>query len=289
MLAETASNLSLFFGRFHAVVLHCPIGFIVALLLLEIYIFFKPSKELIRLTKYLLGACALSTALAAYLGILLARDGGYDTNTLELHRWTGISVGVLTITANLTHIKIFRESGKFIFRSAYKFNLVALVSIMTFAGHYGGNLTHGSQYLIEYAPETIKKFISEKSTKIPEVEDSKKTIAGNTPDEIFIRDIKPIFKNKCEKCHNGDKMKGDYRLDDLENTLIAGESEEDPIVPGYPFDSNLVRLIFLDPEDEEAMPPSGKASLTNEELVKITQWVRDPSNFVGVEIAKDDL
>ena len=84
-------------------------------------------------------------------------------------------------------------------------------------------------------------------------------------------------------------MKGDYRLDDLENTLIAGESEEHPIVPGYPFDSNLVRLIFLDPEDEEAMPPSGKASLTNEELVKITQWVRDPSNFLGVEIAKDEL
>jgi len=81
-----------FFGRLHPLILHAPIGLLIALVVLELVAIRRrtPLASHTRLT--LAWLVALSAALAAGTGFVLHLEGGYNESVVDLHKWLGIGV-----------------------------------------------------------------------------------------------------------------------------------------------------------------------------------------------------
>lgn len=89
----------------------------------------------------------------------------------------------------------------------------------------------------------------------------------------FKRDISPIFKAKCTKCHGTLVKQKKLSLKSLKAVLKGGESGA-VIVPGKPRASLLVTQLSLPAKDPKRMPPvAEKAQLTAAEKKLIASWV----------------
>jgi hypothetical protein len=86
----------------------------------------------------------------------------------------------------------------------------------------------------------------------------------------FARDIEPIFKATCLKCHGAEKPKGQFRIDSKPHALKGGISGT-AIVPGKGAASNLVKLLLLDDPDERM--PRKTAALPKEKIDLIRRWI----------------
>jgi hypothetical protein len=86
--------------------------------------------------------------------------------------------------------------------------------------------------------------------------------------EFFEKNVRPLLVERCQKCHNGAKQKGDLRLDVYENVLNGGGSGP-AVVPGKPEESLLVEAINYDGFVQ--MPP--KSKLGDAEIATLTRWV----------------
>lgn len=279
-------QLGRFLAPFHSVVLHYPIGFVTMAVILEIYSRFRPSPELRRVIALVMGLAAVSCVVAAAFGILRAQGGGYDDKTVEVHRWTGIAVTALTIVGWIVHQRVLRDLTRAGVLKLYRVLIAADLVILIVAGHEGGNLTHGSNYLFEGAPAMVKfaKDIMEEATDSPPVE-----IPVEESKRGFVEKIRPILEAKCLKCHGPEKMKSNYRLDVGEIALNGGESGKTAIKPGDAFQSNLARVILLPKDHDDVMPPSGKGLLTTEEIVTIINWIQEGAPFADFGVlAKTD-
>ncbi|MSU77801.1 MAG: DUF1553 domain-containing protein [Gemmataceae bacterium] len=90
-------------------------------------------------------------------------------------------------------------------------------------------------------------------------------------------EVKPILQAKCFSCHQGDKVKGKLRLDDLVSAQRGGASKTPAIVPGQPEKSELIaRLIAT--EAMEKMPPQGPG-LTAIEIDTLRKWIRGGASY----------
>ena len=80
----------------------------------------------------------------------------------------------------------------------------------------------------------------------------------------FNKEVRPILSEYCFKCHGIDdkSRKGKLRLDVRDAALQPASSDERAIVPGKPDESELVRRILTDDEDEVMPPPSMKKRKT---------------------------
>lgn len=99
----------------------------------------------------------------------------------------------------------------------------------------------------------------------------------------FNRDIKPLLSDRCYQCHgpDGGSRKAGFRLDDPASALAEADSGLEPIVPGDPDESELLRRILLPANDIDHMPPRNahKPSLTPEEIEKIRTWIESGAKF----------
>lgn len=82
---------------------------------------------------------------------------------------------------------------------------------------------------------------------------SKLPPAATTQGVTFEKDIQPIFKASCVRCHNGERAKAHLRLDTLEDVL-KGAKKGPVLTAGDSANSLLVKAVSqLDPKI--AMPP----------------------------------
>jgi len=103
-------------------------------------------------------------------------------------------------------------------------------------------------------------------------------VAAPTGKIDFAKIIAPIFEARCVKCHGEKKQKGEYRLDKAEFVMVAGESEEKPIVKGKAEESYLYKLVILDEDHDDIMPPKGDP-LTKAETEAIKAWINQGAEF----------
>jgi len=96
----------------------------------------------------------------------------------------------------------------------------------------------------------------------------------------FFKDVQPILEAKCMECHQGQKAKGDLRLDHLADALKGGESDGPAVVPGKPEMSALISRIISDDEDM-VMPPKGKP-LDKEEIRILTTWIKEGASWPDI-------
>jgi uncharacterized membrane protein len=259
-----------FLAPFHAIVLHIPIGFITAACILELYALRRPSPELRRVTTMIIALSLLAGMITATFGLMRASTGGYDPKTLAVHRVFGLGVPLFTLLTLLAVGLAVRRGQPLVWMSAYRALLGATLALLVVAGHFGGNLTHGTEYLLKNAPRFVRDMLEHEAATAPSAD------VGH----IFYREkVQPILSAKCYHCHGPEKQKGGYRLDDPQTALRGGESELTAIEPGNPAKSHLVELILLPPQDENVMPPKGKEPLTSEEIMILLGWIRDGALF----------
>src|SRR5206468_4229821 len=77
--------------------------------------------------------------------------------------------------------------------------------------------------------------------------------AQNEKKVDFAKDIRPILRENCLKCHGEEKQKGKLRLDSKEAAFKGGEDGK-VIEPGKADKSDLFRRITLAPTHDDFMP-----------------------------------
>ncbi len=259
-------QLAGFLGRFHPIVVHLPIGFLLLAGLAEL-IARKRNKNLDGAISIMLLSGAVAAVLAVVLGWLLAGEGGYDESTLFWHRWVGVAVAVVSIIAWLVKSGQLQLASK-----TYQISLVVLVLLIAITGHLGGNLTHGPNYLLEYAPEPVSALLG--GTQKQNI------VLADDPDSVKVYEhiIVPLLESKCMECHNETKLKGDLNLQTQE-AILAGGDNGDVIVPGNAHESEIFKRITLRPDNKKFMPPGGKTPLSYNEVKLIEWWLESGADF----------
>jgi uncharacterized membrane protein len=275
VLLET--QLSLFFGRVHPLIVHLPIGFIVLAVVFEL-IAWKNKVDLHLAVAYGLLLGAISGVIASTLGLLLATGGGYNESTLAIHQWTGISTTLIALAAY--YLKRKQNEIQWA-RKVYTFVMAFTLLLLSVAGHYGGTLTHGSTYLLEHAPNSIRLLAG--------MEPIRERITSLDSALVYEDVIHHIFKTKCNVCHNSDKAKGDLLLTSAEDIKKGGENGS-VLVAGNTAESELFRRITLDSNHDDFMPTEGRTPLTKEEVALIEWWIEEgiPFNKKVIDLTLSD-
>jgi hypothetical protein len=233
-------------GNLHLLLLHLPVGFVVAALLLEIWTWRDPAGRC--LVGRLLAANAIGAFLTATAGWVLAAQGDYPEAALGWHRWAGVGCAVVAVFAWWLRARRGLLAGRV--------GLILLTGVTALAGHLGATLTHGDGLMVWTRPTGKPERVSPPGA------------AGLAADAVH-----PLLVNNCVECHGEEKQKGRLRLDTLAAAKAKGRSGEPGIVPGDPEASEVLRRVALPREDDEAMPPGDHDPLTASERKTLTEWV----------------
>jgi len=303
-----ASDMVIFFGRFHPILLHLPIGSLIFLAMLEVLCMGRRGEAKHGSTALLaLFVGAAGSVLAVIAGIMLSREGGYAGGNFSLHQTMGI-IGTAGVLLALVIRLMAMGQGNWELLHAYRALFFLSFGIMSLGAHFGGNMSHGSKFMTEKAPEPIKsQMIAMEKWMLSFVEKPKpEKTEGNAPEApkapeppklvetpltptpppaptpaageklVFANLIQPILAAKCNKCHGEEKQKGDLRLDTFEFTMAGGaESAEkkNNVVPGKPADSLSYQLVISAEDEDMHMPPEGKDQMTKEEISIFKWWI----------------
>jgi hypothetical protein len=201
------------------------------------------------------------------LGYLLSLSGDYEYFQLNRHKLTGIAVAILSgLLFLLTTKKI--TSRLVIPEKILSVVFVALLFLMTYTGHQGGNLTHGSDYL------SMTVLQGGERKKLVTVEEAM----------LFEDVVQPMLIQRCGQCHASGKLKGQLSVQSLAALLKGGKSRA-AVVVGNLQESELYQRITMDHSNEKFMPADGKTPLTNQEVAIIKWWIEKGNATAGVKMA----
>ena len=233
-----ASDMVIFVGRFHPILLHLPIGSLIFLAMLEVLCMGRRGEAKHGSTALLaLFVGAAGSVLAVIAGIMLSREGGYTGGNFSLHQTMGI-IGTAGVLLALVIRLMAMGQGNWELLHAYRALFFLSFGIMSLGAHFGGNMSHGSKFMTEKAPEPIKSqmiamekwmlgFVEkpkpekseEKAPEAPKAPEPPKVVETpltptppSTPTPpppapaageklVFANLIQPIFAAKCNKCH----------------------------------------------------------------------------------------
>ncbi len=100
--------------------------------------------------------------------------------------------------------------------------------------------------------------------------------AGEPGDTVrFNRDIRPIMSDTCFHCHGFDAKarKGELRLDIREFAIKSGKSGAIAIVPGKPDESEIIKRLFTQDEDDVMPNKESHKTLTAAQKELFKRWV----------------
>jgi len=254
-------EIFLFLGRFHPLLVHLPIGMLVALAFLELTARLPRFKNANASAGFILALVTPMAVISAACGWLLSLGGGYEENLLALHKWLGIGTAAGCVVA-----AIFFQRGKM---PAYRVSLFVTVALLLAAGHLGGALTHGSDYLTRYAPGPLKRLLGGAGKNTAATTSIKDPL--QLP--VFAGVIAPIFESRCVSCHGPEKSKGGLRLDSFAAAQKGGEDGA-VLKPGDVAQSPLAQRISLPVDNDDHMPPAGKPPLTTNEIALLKWWIQ---------------
>jgi hypothetical protein len=107
--------------------------------------------------------------------------------------------------------------------------------------------------------------------------------ASMAPGADFKRDIVPILKAECYKCHSEEtgKEKGGFVFDNLERfNKDIGPGRV--IEPGKVENSDFLTTFTNDIEEDTHMPP--KKNLTSAQIAKFKEWIAEGATFDGSKV-----
>jgi len=252
--------MSEFFGHFHVVLVHLPIGILLLACLFQ-WLERKPRFSSLHAAAgiaFLVGMiCAIFSAITGYL---LSLTGDYDEQLVNTHQWFGISVASVSIVMYYFH----RRHAPATTQTAVSVVLFLLIII---TGHLGGSLTHGSDYLTKSLSNS------------PDSSNVQRKPIPNVQEAVAYSDIiQPLLQTKCYRCHGKNKQKGKLRMDDSLR-LMKGGKDGVVIIPGHAEKSEMAKRISLPREDDDHMPPKEKPQLNEQEIALIHWWIATGASF----------
>ncbi len=255
------------FGRLHPMLVHFPIALILVAILMELFTLGNFRHSFRAGIRFLVVLGAISAAISAGMGWLLAENEGITGSTLDLHRIIGmISAGLSVFLLVLLRKSELNPSPSSI--KTYR-GLLFLTGIgIGVAGHFGASLTHGEDYLTEVLPQSSEQEAPQSLTM------DLTTFASELSPEKEIQlvtNVRSVLAHNCYKCHSGAKIEGELRLDEKEFVFAGGENGP-IIVHGNPGQSELIRRVSLSKNHKDVMPEKGKL-LSKEEIQLLTLWV----------------
>ncbi|NLR59068.1 hypothetical protein HGH93_13215 [Chitinophaga polysaccharea] len=248
-------------GRSHPLLVHLPIGILLIAFILILLSRREKWRHLQGALPVVLLAAALSAIFSCITGYLLSLDGGYEEGMLQTHKYLGISVAIVSTLLYLLHR--YRER----FPKLQLATAAVMVLLLSAAGHYGGSLTHGDDYLSQAMPAGLQQLVG--------VHQKAANVAAytNIGDARLYEDlVQPVLANRCYGCHNEQKLKGGLQLESL--ALIRKGGEHGPVLKdSMPEESELFKRLLLPETDEHRMPPKGKPPVTPQELELLHWWI----------------
>lgn len=244
-------------GRMHPLLLHFPIALLILYVFYSLFINKKnnANEQLNSIGDWLLLITAFTASFTALMGLFLSKENGYDADALQLHKWSGASVAILS-----TLWFAYREKIKSINWLNTSTAILSL-AIIIFTGHEGGEITHGENYLL--------------SPILNETQQQKVLLT----DAMVYKDmVQPILKAKCMSCHNSKKAKGQLVME-TETELLKGGKD------GKLWDSTaadhglMLSRIHMNMDAKKHMPPTGKPQLTEQEIQIMDLWIKSGANF----------
>ncbi|MBX3255273.1 MAG: hypothetical protein KF862_14125 [Chitinophagaceae bacterium] len=271
MLPDTLDQWFVYFGHLHPVMVHLPVGILVLVLIIELAFYKKNNgSSPLQAVPFMLAAGCLTAAFSCIVGWLLSKEGSYDESTLLLHQWTGIAVALLSglgwwISKNKnTYTKAKR---------LYRIVLMMLFVVLMTAGHNGGSLTHGNDYLTAELPPPLNSWLGSGESKDTS-RFLRKPVTDINEAYVYADLVQNVLGDKCYSCHSSKKVKGGLRVDD-EKLLFKGGKHGVVIEPGNIEGSELIKRILLPQDDDKRMPPQKQPPLTQEEIALLKWWIQN--------------
>ncbi|NIJ52892.1 FN3 associated domain-containing protein [Dyadobacter arcticus] len=244
-------------GRMHPLVLHFPL---VVLILYSLWVVIIEKPDSTRwnaeLGESLLIIGTFTAAVAAFSGFVLSKEDGYESDTLQWHKWLGVAISLTSL--------IWYASRKYL--APWKLSSKAVAGVflvlLFVGGHLGGNLTHGEDFLM--------------SPLGPSVDETPKVAFEEA--KVYDNLVRPVLEQKCLSCHNEEKSKGNLQMQTQALLTKGGKG-------GVLWDTTkadlglLIGRLHLPLDDKKHMPPRGKVQLTEEELVLLAAWVKSGPRF----------
>jgi uncharacterized membrane protein len=252
-------DFGFFLGRFHVLALHLPIGIGIAAVVLDWLARRPPYAALANAAPLLWGLAAVSAVLTAGLGYLHFAEGAFTGPSAEAHRLWGTVTAVAAVAGWWLASRGPARAGAVRLTAG-----IALLVLVSITGHYGGNLTHGTTFLGEYAPSFLRSLIGAAPRRPPVT-----SVAAADP---YLDVVQPLLTQRCGTCHNDEKLNGGFSIESYDSTLVGGDTGR-AVVPGNVEASELLYRVGLDPDDEAFMPAEGKTPLTAEQVEILRWWV----------------
>ncbi len=252
-------DILFFLGRFHVLLLHLPIGIILAVVVLEFIARRTSYPELQVAGPFLWAMAAVTAGGTVAMGYLHYFEGGFEGLTVTLHMISGTSLAAVATLA-----WFLRAHRNAVYARAQPVIGTALVLLVFATGHFGGNLTHGSTYLAEFAPEPFRSMAG--------LEPRRPAVTELAMADPYLDVVRPVLRRRCSSCHNNNKKRGELNLATFTAMLEGGESGP-AIVPGDANSSELYRRITLAQDHEDFMPQEGKTPLTHNETQVVGWWI----------------
>lgn len=265
-----------FVGRLHPLVLHLPIGLILALFVIEALalVLRSDARELHHCRNTLTVFFALSAVVSAITGYILSLENSSGGARVERHMWLGISVAVLGTALLILTFKRRQTPGSRVRTALRLLVLLGLAPALASTGHLGGQLTHGPRFLSAFAPAPLQPWLG------PPPEELAQTPAA-APATVFAGLIQPILDNHCVMCHGPDKQAAQLALH-AQEALVAGGWSGPVLVPGQAQDSELMKRIHLPLDEEGHMPPEGKSQLSEQQISALDWWIGSGADFASI-------
>jgi uncharacterized membrane protein len=244
-------------GRMHPLLLHFPI------VLLVLYIFWilfidkkvNTNDTLKNFGDWLLLLSAFTAAFTALMGLFLSKEEGYEAESLQWHKWSGIIVAFITSLWYAYRNKIKNSSWLKITTA------IISLSVIIFTGHQGAEISHGQNFLL--APV------------MPEKEQPKVLMENAV---VYANMVQPILQAKCYSCHNAKKAKGELVME-TETLLVKGGKNGklwDSTAANYGL---LLSRVHLPADSKKHMPPVGKPQLSEQEMQILYLWIKSGASF----------
>lgn len=246
-----------YFGKFHPLAVHLPVGILVLFVIAGIVI---PRKDLLNsmaVVRLMLLVSALSATISVISGFILTLSGDYAGSILNAHRIFGI---VLTLVNWIIFFRL--QQALNLTNLQFKALMICILVLITITGHLGGSLTHGEDYLTPPPPSVWFSGESEMNQRI--------SLNSSGYEAVSV-----IFNEKCVVCHGPGKQRGGLRLDSKGHLEKGGKNGN--LIGEAHSESMLITRITLPPDDEEHMPPKDRKQLSKAEIDFLKWWVSSGS------------
>lgn len=101
------------------------------------------------------------------------------------------------------------------------------------------------------------------------------SVAAQDSSTDLAQQVRSILSNRCYACHGPDEAErqGGFQLDKHSSMMAEADSGLRPVVPGQPLQSELLRRIVSDDEDERMPPAEFAKPLSAAEIQAIETWI----------------